>query len=108
MLYSVSVLILSCLLTVTGIGELKSYEEFMWLETPRYLSFSLGGIAFARAGNVEHEYGHLKQEQLLGKMYLPLVGGGSLIANVLYMNGLLPDYRSFPTEKWADDLARGD
>ena len=107
MLYSVGVLILSCLLTVTGFGELRSYEEFIWVETPRYLSFALGGIAFAREDNIEHEYLHLQQEKLLKKMYLPLIGGGSLIANVLHMNGLLPDYRSFPTEQWADFLAPG-
>lgn len=55
-----------------------------------------------------HEYGHCKQSQMLGWLYLLIIGLPSLIWAWCY--GVIVDkshngYYRFYTEKWADNIA---
>lgn len=58
---------------------------------------------------VRHEaIGHVKQSQLLGPLYLLIVGIPSLIWAILYGPIIKPTkngYYKFYTEKWADSIA---
>lgn len=75
--------------------------------------FSLGDYIFALPNSpdvsIAHEYGHCKQSEYLGWLYLIVIALPSVIHN-LYVKiarkcGKEPNYYSFYTEKWADKLA---
>lgn len=53
------------------------------------------------SSKVEHEYGHCLQSQMLGPLYLFVVGLPSLLHKWLYKGD---NYYDFYTEKWADKL----
>jgi len=60
---------------------------------------------FSSPVNELHEWGHVRQSQLLGPLYLPVVGIPSLLWAAWWKPGRKRDYYSFYTEKWADRLA---
>ena len=75
--------------------------------------FSLGDYIFALPNSpdvsIAHEYGHCKQSEYLGWLYLIVIALPSVIHN-LYVKiarkcGKEPNYYNFYTEKWADKLA---
>jgi hypothetical protein len=55
-----------------------------------------------------HEFGHYRQSLLLGPLYLPLIGLPSVCWAMVKKAGLFAavPYCAFPTERWADRLAR--
>ena len=56
---------------------------------------------------VLHEYGHCRQSQKLGWLYLPVIGLPSIIWAALYGDVIQPSpngYYEFYTERWADKL----
>ncbi len=69
--------------------------------------FSLGKHVFIDLNynpiTTQHELGHSKQSQILGPLYLIIIGLPSLIHAYLY-KGLPKDYYNFYTEKWANKL----
>ena len=55
----------------------------------------------------KHEYGHCRQSEYLGWLYLIVIGIPSLIWCLCYnaeKRGGLKDYYKFYTEAWADKL----
>lgn len=50
-----------------------------------------------------HEYGHQRQSQYLGPLYLLIIGLPSLVGNVLH-RFIKFDYYKQPWEAWADKL----
>lgn len=74
---------------------------------------SLGPFLFYQEGPdgnnmLYHEYGHYRQSQLLGPLYLPLIGLPSITWAIIKKAGLcqLTPYHAFPTERWANRLAQ--
>lgn len=56
---------------------------------------------------IMHEYGHSRQSEILGWLYLPVIGLPSLLHAIYYRifkYGDYKDYYNFYTEKWADKL----
>lgn len=57
---------------------------------------------------IRHECGHSKQSDILGPLYIIIVGVPSLLHNIVHKIcskiGIKWNYYSFYTEKWADDL----
>ena len=64
---------------------------------PKYLSTS-----------IRHEYGHCRQSEILGPLYLPIIGIPSLSHNIIRVLcrkiGITWNYYSFYTEHWANKL----
>lgn len=75
-------------------------------------SFSLGDYLFIVPNSskniLRHELGHSYQSQILGILYLPIIGIPSIIHNIYCRIarklGYNPNYYSFYTEKWANNL----
>lgn len=73
-------------------------------------SVTLGRYIFisSRAGSdtIKHEIGHVKQSQILGPLYLPLIGIPSILWATVHKK-IAPNksYYWFYTEKWANKLA---
>ncbi|MEW8400448.1 MAG: hypothetical protein AB2588_02360 [Candidatus Thiodiazotropha sp.] len=74
---------------------------------------SLGPYLFYQAVSgshhlVRHEYGHYRQSLLLGPLYLPLIGLPSICWAAMKKAALFPayPYLLFPTERWAERLAK--
>lgn len=102
-------LIFAAILGVSGLVEDVQFHDGAMVVVPntsQRWGLALGGIAFHTEANdpfygpyaIAHERGHLKQEQLLGIFYLPIIGIPSVIARLTrtYM---------WP-ETWADELGR--
>jgi hypothetical protein len=51
-----------------------------------------------------HELGHCRQSQILGWLYLPVIGLPSLLWAAWWNEGRKRSYYSFYTERWADRL----
>ena len=101
--------------------DLLAYKEKVYLvnntedftlytkDTPG--SVALGRYIFisSRAGSntIKHETGHVKQSQILGPLYLLLIGIPSIIWAAVYKK-IVPNksYYWFYTEKWANKLAQ--
>ena len=52
----------------------------------------------------QHELGHCRQSQILGWLYLPVIGLPSLLWAAWWNEGRKRSYFSFYTERWADRL----
>lgn len=107
---------LLCLIVLIFIKNTKK-EKFkdVWLyKTSSNIGVSLGSyiILNEKSSNksVCHEYGHCKQSQLLGPIYLIVVGLPSIIMNILtrMFHSLLPSYYKRWPENWADKLGNVD
>lgn len=101
--------------------DLLAYKEKVYLvnntedftlytkDTPG--SVTLGRYIFissrASSDTIKHETGHVKQSQLLGPLYLLLIGVPSIIWAAVYKK-IAPNksYYWFYTEKWANKLAQ--
>lgn len=59
---------------------------------------------------LDHEYGHVLQSQLLGPLYLVIIGLPSLLHNIVYTVlkklGVTWNYYNFYTESWANNFAK--
>nr|DAO34855.1 MAG TPA: hypothetical protein [Crassvirales sp.] len=57
---------------------------------------------------IQHEFGHSKQSDILGPLYLIVIGIPSLLHNIVYYLcskiGIKWNYYSFYTESWANKL----
>ena len=102
MLQGTLALIFACILGVSGLVENVQFHGGTLVVVPdtggRW-GLALGGIAFVSGANkalISHEQGHLKQEQLLGALYLPIVGVPSVVNYLFWTYG-------WP-ESWADEL----
>lgn len=100
------------MLLVRATGAVKAEHEgvTVYVHHVRWLSScSLGRYILLRpnGGNitrtVRHELGHSRQSELLGPLYLPLIGLPSVAGNLL-RRLVRFDYYSLPWEKWADKL----
>lgn len=75
-------------------------------------AMSLGDYLFVNfmssQKSIQHEYGHSKQSNILGPLYLIVIGIPSLLHNILHYLcskiGIKWDYYSFYTEYWANKL----
>lgn len=75
-------------------------------------AMSLGDYLFVNPMSsertIKHECGHSKQSDILGPLYLIVIGAPSLLHNIIHsicsIAGFKWDYYSFYTEKWADRL----
>ena len=73
---------------------------------------SLGGYLFVNFMSsekcIQHEYGHSKQSNILGPLYLIVIGIPSLLHNIVHYLcskiGIKWNYYSFYTESWANKL----
>lgn len=87
----------------------NSTEDFTLYAKDTPGSVTLGRHIFisSRAGSdtIKHETGHVKQSQILGPLYLPLIGIPSILWAVVHKK-IAPkkSYYSFYTEKWANKL----
>ena len=100
-------LIFAAILGVSGLIEDVQFHGGTMVVVPdtgERWGLALGGMVFTTEANnpfwgpktIAHEQGHLKQEQLLGALYLPIVGIPSVIARLTRTYGW--------TEQWADEL----
>lgn len=75
-------------------------------------AMSLGDYLFVNfmssQKSIQHEYGHSKQSNILGPLYLIVIGIPSLLHNILHYLcskiGIKWNYYSFYTEYWANKL----
>lgn len=86
----------------------ENYTVFI-KDTPG--SISLGRNMFLSSRTYretfQHELGHVKQSQILGPLYLLVIGIPALIWSSIYkVIPLKKDYYSFYTENWANKLNR--
>lgn len=87
----------------------NSTEDFTLYAKDTPGSVTLGRHIFisSRAGSntIKHETGHVKQSQILGPLYLPLIGMPSILWAAIHKK-IAPkkSYYSFYTEKWANKL----
>ena len=58
---------------------------------------------YASRKTIMHEYGHCRQSQMLGPLYLLVVGLPSIL-HAGFCRCKRHSYYDFPTEKWADKL----
>lgn len=94
-------LIFACILGVSGLTTGVSFTDTaMVVEHRQPFGVAFGGIAFGNAYNRDHEIGHLKQEDLLGALYLPIVGIPSLISAIVDP----ANHRTMWFERWANDI----
>ncbi len=108
MAHSTIALIFAAILGVSGMIEDVQFHGGTMIVVPRgeRWGLALGGIVFTTEANdpfwgpkiIAHERGHLAQEQLLGALYLPIVGIPSVI-------GKLSHTYAWP-ETWATELGR--
>ena len=96
-------LIFACILGVSGVVESVSFtDDAMMVQHNQPFGIAFGGVAFhSLPWRFDHELGHLAQEDLLGALYLPVVGIPSLISAVVNNNH---DHRQSWTEVWADGI----
>lgn len=86
-------------------------EDFTLYAKDTSGSVTLGRHIFisSRAGSdtIKHETGHVKQSQILGPLYLPLIGIPSILWAAVHKK-IAPNksYYWFYTEKWANKLVR--
>jgi len=101
-------LIFAAVLGVSG-ASLSFHREALVVQTTYAPSFAIGGIIFAGEGpDLDHEYGHLLQEEHLEGLYLPLVALPSIILAGLYVSGEI-GWEAATTawpEDWADELGK--
>ena len=74
-------LIVFCIMGVTGdVTGVSEYEGVIVFERPWWdPGISIGGFICAPRWFVQHEYGHVKQQEEFGMFYLPIVGLPSLL-----------------------------
>jgi len=100
-------LLLFCFLGVTGrVDNVDMYYDSV-VAGQGVFNMQLGGFLFITdASATAHEYGHWEQEKILGRWYLPIIGGASLINQLryqLYRISADAYYRAWP-EAWATQL----
>lgn len=94
-----------------GIKHIKTINESIYVyEIPsRFGGVSLGKYIVVSENSsdttIKHEYGHCKQSQYLGWLYLPIIGLPSIIWACIYKY-TNKDYYWFYTEKLADKLGK--
>ena len=100
--------LLACKEKVYLIKDTKDFTLYI-KDTPG--SVTLGRYIFisSRAGidTIKHETGHVKQSQILGPLYLFLIGVPSILWAAVHKK-IAPSkkYYWFYTEKWANKLAK--
>ena len=95
-------LIFACILGVSGVVEDVSFtDNAMMVLHDQPIGVAFGGIAFhSLPRRFDHELGHLAQEDLLGGLYLPIVGIPSLISAIVAP----ARHSGMWFERWADDI----
>lgn len=98
-----------------GYEEMRQvgYNDVVVVKSPKMRGgISLGQyVIVSRDANLEtiyHELGHCKQSQILGWLYLIVIGLPSIIWAALYGIQEIRDrwsYYDFYTERWANELA---
>ena len=98
-----------------GYEEMRQvgYNDIVVVKSPKMRGgISLGQyVIVSRDANLEtiyHELGHCKQSQILGWLYLIVIGLPSIIWAALYGIQEIRDrwsYYDFYTERWANELA---
>lgn len=84
-------LIFACILGVSGIvSDLDFTDDAMIVLHRQPWGMAFGGTAFGNVYNIDHELGHLAQEQEYGALYPPLVALPSVMWNLLSRAGVLP------------------
>ena len=99
--------------------DLLAYKEKVYLvnntedftlyakDTPGSVTLGRHIFTSSRAGSntIKHETGHVKQSQILGPLYLPLIGIPSILWAAVHEK-IAPNksYYWFYTEKWANKL----
>ncbi len=98
-------LIFACVLGVFGLTTGVSFTDTaMVVEHRQPVGVAFGGLAFANQYNRNHEIGHTVQEDLLGALYLPIIGIPSLISAVVNNHD---NHRRSWAERWATELGYG-
>ncbi len=95
-------LIFACILGVSGMVEDVSFTDAaMMVRHNQPFGVAFGGVAFhSLPWRFDHELGHLAQEDLLGALYIPIVGIPSLISAIV-----APErHRAMWFERWATEL----
>lgn len=91
----------------------KYYGKYVIYNKVILSSFCLGEYLFMRISApenvVKHEFGHSKQSEILGWLYIPAVAIPSIVLNIYCRIarklGYNPDYYSHYPERWANKLA---
>lgn len=91
-------------------GGKENGNQIIWCNTLSS-AISLGDYLFiptnATKKSIEHEYGHSRQSNILGPLYLIIIGIPSIIHNIIHVIcnklGLNWNYYKFYTEHWLMD-----
>lgn len=111
-LQSTIMIILTCVISVSGAGELRydTEAEGFYVQTKCLPGFALPGMAFVCEGSprraLRHELGHSSQVEKYGIAYLPLAAISSGIGNLSTLLGFGTDYYALQTEHEAQVLGR--
>jgi len=102
-------IVLVAVLSVSGVVTPQGYYHGMMVfeSHVRGVGFEFGGLAVAETQLVyqpQHEYGHYLQEKMLGNMYVPVIGAGSVVGNIALLLRIPLAYKQISTERWADEL----
>lgn len=99
--------------------DLLAYKEKVYIvnnteDFTLYAKDTLGSVTLGRhifissrasSDTIKHEIGHVKQSQILGPLYLPLIGIPSILWAAVHEK-IAPNksYYWFYTEKWANKI----
>ena len=94
-------LLFAAILSVSGIATDTHFDDgTMVVMHTQPWGVSFGGLAFANAYNEKHEVGHVKQQEILGWLYLPVVAIPSLLDATINR----ANHNDQWYEQWADEL----
>ena len=93
---------------MSGIADIQSIDGMIVVsaDIPDRAAFSLNGFVFSfykpKPETIEHERGHYRQQQILGPLYLPVIGSLSLVSATIgwFVDFPLERFYALPWETW--------
>ena len=109
MAHTTLALIFACVLGVSGgMDSVTIMPDTIVFRTTQFVGMGFGGLVFLRhdypAWTIDHERGHLRQENQLGILYIPIVGISSIINHLRSRAGTIENYYGHWPENWANRL----
>jgi len=106
MLQTTIALITMCILGVSGyVDEVRPYRGSLAVETTFNMGWAIGGFIFVGSLDypewTSHEYGHVRQEQMLGIFYIPMIAIPSMFSVIINDH---KTHAGSEVEKWATAL----
>lgn len=95
-------ILLFCIAGVFGVESVAVMPDGIAADTNGAFGFAVGSFVVAPRSEWAHEFGHVQQFDILGGLYLPLVGLTSIYGALTASNQ--EEYLSLWSERWADRL----